>query len=281
MGTKKNRFEWMGVVNATPNSFSDGGELQDLAVLKERLSLWRKVGARFIDLGAESTAPMNAPVGHAEEWRRIESVIKHFKDFPVSLDSFRIETVTKFIANHPLALWNDVSGQLDNELEAILEKNPELQTVYCHNLAPKRELTGRHMDYVSNEDILKQLEDRFSQALAWFQERGFQAPFLDFCFGFSKTHEQNWLILKNLPSFIHTFEQKHGPQQWVLAVSRKSFFKRLALEGVDHEVKGQTEYMQSYYLAWLERELDPSVKMLVRLHDPFLAHAVSSVGWNL
>lgn len=281
MATKKNRFEWMGVVNATPNSFSDGGELQDLTALKERLSLWRKVGARFIDLGAESTAPMNAPVGHAEEWRRIESVIEHFNDLPISLDSFRSETVAKFIAQNSLALWNDVSGQLDNELEVVLKQNPELQTVFCHNRAPKRELSGKHMDYVSEEDILKQLDERFSQALAWYQERGFKAPFLDFCFGFSKTHEQNWQILKNLPHFIRTFEHKYGSQQWILAVSRKSFFKRRALEGVDHEVKGQTEYMQSYYLAWLERELDPTVKLLVRLHDPFLAHAVSSVGGEL
>src|SRR5690606_28515489 len=99
--------------------------------LKERLSLWRKVGARFIDLGAESTAALNAPVGHAEEWRRIESVIEHFNDLPISLDSFRSETVAKFIAQNSLALWNDVSGQLDNELEVVLKQNPELQTVFC------------------------------------------------------------------------------------------------------------------------------------------------------
>lgn len=281
MVTKNNRFEWMGVVNATPNSFSDGGELLDPVALKQRLGLWQKVGARFLDLGAESTAPMNAAVGHDEEWRRIESVIEHFNNLPISLDSFRIETVSKFLARYPLAMWNDISGQLDDALASILQQHPELQTVFCHNRAPSRELSGKHMDYVSEEAIFKQLEDDFSRALKWYEAHNHRAPFLDFCFGFSKTHEQNWQILKELPAFIHGFERKYGAQQWILAVSRKSFFKRLALEGVDHEVRGQTEYMHSYYLAWLERELDPAVKILVRLHDPFLAHAVSTMEGEL
>lgn len=278
MSSFNKMFEYMGVVNATPNSFSDGGEALDPETLKGRLLSWQNIGARYIDLGAESTAPMNDPIGHEQEWQRISSVISNFKNQNLSLDSFRPETVKKFLEFYPLALWNDVSGTLDSSLEDILKKHPTLQTVYCHNRAPTRELAPKHMSYVSDEDILVQLEQAFSTALLWYKERGFKAPFLDFCFGFSKTFEQNWTILKALPSFIADFENKHGAQQWVLAVSRKSFFKRIALEGLDQDVRGQTEYMQSFYLAWLWQNLAPDTKMLVRLHDPAVAHAVINVG---
>jgi len=277
----KKRFEWMGVVNATPNSFSDAGELLDQAVLRQRLQMWQALGARYIDLGAESTAPMNQAVGHAEEWRRITSVIENFKDLPLSLDSYRGETVKKFLKHYPLALWNDVSGKLDNELEEVLSQHKQLQTVYCHNLAPSREQTSKHMDYVSSEDILKQVETAFAQALTWYEVRNFKKPLLDFCFGFSKTHEQNWQLLKNLPRFIHDFEKQYGSQQWIVGISRKSFLKRLAMSSVDQDVRSQTEYMQSYYLAWLARELDPAVNILVRLHDPLLAHAIDCIGGEL
>lgn len=281
MSQFKSMFEYMGVVNATPDSFSDGGEYQNTTIFKARLKTWRDLGARFIDVGGESTAPMNQAVGHDEEWQRIESVLPLITDIPLSLDSYRSKTVLKLLEKRELALWNDISGKLDSELEAVFKKYPNLQTVYCHNLAPSRDLSSNHMDYVSEENIFTQLESAFSKALFWYKERGLKAPYLDFCFGFSKTYEQNWQILKELPQFISSFEAKHGQQQWILAISRKSFLKRNAIDGVDHNIRSQTEYMQSFYLAWLWQNLAPTTKMLVRLHDPELAHAVSSVGEKL
>lgn len=273
-------FSFMGVVNATPDSFSDGGELTDPLALKQRVESWSHVPASFLDLGAESTAPMNAPIGHDAEWARLEAVFSQLKtDLPISLDSFRVETVKKALqAGQKISLWNDVSGQLDTELENILQAYPKLKTVFCHNLAPSRELAGEHMKYISDEDIWQQLDQSFSKALSWYAKRGFNKPKLDFCFGFSKSFDQNWELLKQLPKFIGKFEVTHGKQEWLLAVSRKSFLKKLSLDKVDHDLRKQTEYMQAYYLAWLWQNLAPDTDVLVRLHDPSLAYTFKKIG---
>lgn len=263
----------------TPNSFSDGGELLEANTLVQRLKSWQEIPAKFYDIGAESTAPMNAAIGAEAEWARIFTLLPHLPtDLKYSLDSYRAETVRKFIKERDLSLWNDVSGQLDDDLLSVLSDFPKLQSVYCHSNAPTRELCNKHMDYVSSDDIYQQVWKSFEQALNWYEKNNLKQPILDPCLGFSKSHEQNWQLLKRLPRFITSFEASFGRQQWLLGVSRKSFFKRLSSEKVDHNVRLQTEYMQTFYLAWLWRELGEHGQITVRLHDPALAYAVSQVG---
>src|SRR5690606_22429680 len=121
----------------------------------------------------------------------------------------------------------------------------------------------------------QQVEARFVRALKWYEQHQLRTPLLDPCFGFSKSFEQNWQLLQQLPHFISQFEARHGRQRWLLGVSRKSFFKQIASEKVDHDIRRQTEYMQTFYLAWLWRTLSEHGQITVRLHDPALAFAAS------
>lgn len=273
----------MGVVNATPDSFSDGGELQSINSLIARLESWRSFNASWIDLGGESTAPFNNPVGHLEEWQRVSRALKHFKDQDkISIDTFRKETILKSLEHTKISLWNDVSGKCDDDLVEVLKRHPDLQSVFCHNLAPTRAECHQHMQFLLNEErMLEELESYFAKALEWFDKQGFRQPMIDLCFGFSKSFEQNWFLLKEFPSFTQKFEQKYGAQQWILGISRKSFLKKLSLEKVDQDIRKQTEYMQASYLTWLATRLDIKGEVIVRLHDPALAYAVDILGDKL
>jgi len=273
----------MGVVNATPDSFSDGGELQSVDRLESRLKSWRSINASWIDLGGESTAPFNKPVGDAEEWQRVSKALENFNHRDkISIDTFRKETILKSLEKNKITLWNDVSGKRDDDLVEVLKRHPELQSVYCHNLAPSRAQCHQHMQFLlSQEKMLEELESYFAEALEWFDTQGFRQPILDLCFGFSKSFEQNWYLLKEFPSFTQNFEQKYGAQQWILGISRKSFLKKLSLDKVDQDIRKQTEYMQASYLTWLATRLDIKGEVIVRLHDPALAYAVDILGAKL
>ncbi|MBH46893.1 MAG: hypothetical protein CME71_01840 [Halobacteriovorax sp.] len=275
----KNSFKFMGVLNMTPDSFSDGGELLQRENLAARVKQWREVQANFIDLGAESTAPMNQPISSELEWLRLKPALELIdENIPISVDTYKSETIIKALGLKQISLWNDVSGQLDQELETVLKSHPNLESVFCHNLAPNRALTSRHMDYVTQNDIYQNLFECFASAHAWYEEHDLTQPYFDFCFGFSKTFEQNWQLLKLLPKFISHFEASFGRQKWIVAISRKSFLKQLASAKVDLGVKEQTEYMQIKYLTWLQHNLAPQTNVLVRLHDPALAHTFATVG---
>src|SRR5690606_15363902 len=227
------------------------------------------------------TAPMNSAVSFSEELSRLKDILASFQNDALSIDTYKSETIKVMLELRKELVWNDVSGQLDSELQDVLEEHKHIQTIYCHNLCSERSKTSKHMDFVSDQDVMLSLESRFTAALEWFDKYGFKTPILDFCFGFSKTLDQNWQILKAMPEFIHEFERKNGAQDWILAISRKSFFKQLARTDSFQAVTIQTEYMQGQYLMWLSDRLNPSVKMTVRLHDPSLAHAFTQLGNKL
>lgn len=213
----------MGVINLTPNSFSDGGELKDSSSLINRLNQFGSVDA--LDIGAESTAPMNASISSDEEWDRISPFLDWIlaQKPLISIDTYHPETIFKIAAlwpkDRPL-IWNDVSGKFDHHVERYLRMRSDFHYVFCHNLAPTRELSGRHMDYLS--DTL----DLWS----YFSPHQHPQVIFDPCLGFSKTYEQNWMILDQFPEL-----QKKYPR-WLLGFSRKSFLrKKFNLEVGDRE----------------------------------------------
>ncbi len=206
----------MGVINITPDSFSDGGEYFSTSSIQSRLHFLDSFDA--IDIGAESTAPMNASLSWETEWLRWQMVLPFFKNLrsSISIDSYHPETVFEIVRyckdqrlNNKL-IWNDVSGKFDEAVKDFLTLGHDY--VFCHNLAPSREQTGQHMNYVQDEI---QLADYF-------------APFLhpqvifDPCIGFSKTQEQNWQILNTFGQL----QKEVGHQRWLLGFSRKSCLRK-------------------------------------------------------
>lgn len=191
----------MGIVNVTPDSFSDGGKFYtpDLAI--EQALRLQDEGAGIIDIGGESTRPYSEPVGEDEELRRVEPVLKALVDrlsIPISIDTTK-SSVARMAIDLGAEIINDISG---------LEADPEMQVFAAECGAG---ICAMHMqgtpqtmqDNPSYEnvtgDILNYLLCRDKALL----EAGI-APekiCLDPGIGFGKTHEHNLELLKNAERF--------------------------------------------------------------------------------
>lgn len=214
----------MGVINVTPNSFSDGGELLTPQMVEKRIKSFGPVES--IDIGAESTAPKNQPITFEDEWQRLEPYLPYLKslNIPLSIDTYHPETIQRIAKNWisekniaPL-IWNDVSGKFDDAVQSYLGMSANFFYVFCHNLAPNRELTGQHMEHVSENsggEFLNELADYLRPGV---HER----VILDPTIGFSKTFEQNIFILNHFAQL----QEMVGHDKWLLGFSRKSFLRK-------------------------------------------------------
>ena len=114
----------MGVLNLTPDSFSDGGKFNKKKIgLKHAIDLF-KFGADIVDVGGESTRPGSEPINEKKEWNRIENIIKKVsKKIPLSLDTRKAEVMNKGI-KLGIKLINDVSGlSYDAKTIEVLKKS--------------------------------------------------------------------------------------------------------------------------------------------------------------
>lgn len=268
MKIKNSKFKFMGVVNITPNSFSDGGVVSTPSLVLEKVREHYSNGASSFDFGAESTAPSNKPITIDEELKRFEEllypVVREIAKLrkPISIDTYKPEVfkkVAKYIySKDPSAelIWNDVSGSVDDELVKVLEGFPEVNYVFSHNLAPKRSLTSRHMEYQSPR---LDLEDFFKVNLK--ELKFHENIILDPCFGFSKNFEQNWELIKFMPDLASYIKKP-----WLLGVSRKSFFKALTDEFEPKNDLSYREQLHSLVLSYWASKL-PQGSYFIRLHD--------------
>jgi dihydropteroate synthase len=102
----------MGIVNVTPDSFSDGGEAYEPGLAIDRVLAMEASGADVVDIGAESTRPSADPIDAAEEWQRLRPVLKALSGrvrIPLSVDTYRADTARRAI-DEGVAIVNDVSG---------------------------------------------------------------------------------------------------------------------------------------------------------------------------
>ena len=115
----------MGIVNITPDSFSDGGDNFKPEDAVKTAQLMEKQGADIIDLGAQSTRPGHIPVSAEEEWKRLEPVLKLLKgkvNIPLSADTYYPYVAEKAVQNG-VSIINDVSGIISSEMAQIVKKS--------------------------------------------------------------------------------------------------------------------------------------------------------------
>ena len=206
----------MGVMNVTPNSFSDGGEFFSSDSILKKLHFLAQF--EVIDIGAESTAPMNSSLDWQDEWSRWQMVLPHLKNLntTISADTYHPETIfelVKFWKDHHLnskLIWNDVSGKMDDSVRDFLKTG--FDYVLCHNLAPSRELTGKHMDYIHKDLNL----------VDYFLPHSHPQILFDPCIGFSKSYDQNCFVLDHFTDL----QKQTGHERWVLGFSRKSILQK-------------------------------------------------------
>lgn len=273
----------MGIVNITPDSFSDGGLWNTPQGLKERVHELGQNGVGIIDIGAESTAPFNPSLSYQEEKLRLENTLFPFlqknpwpQGILLSLDTYHIETflhVYSFVQKLPTKIrlfWNDVSGQLDKDVLTILQKNcRDCWYVYAHTFVPSRDMTGKHMSFLSmaqGEDFLDLLKEHFLRGREILQRFSCEERvFFDPCFGFSKSREQNLFLIQHLSCLIQCFPTS---QKWLLGISRKSFLRGPESKNDRSQTTlEQTERLHTFILAKWLKEL-PQFPLVFRVHDP-------------
>ena len=190
----------MGILNVTPNSFFDGGEYKTESVILSQVGKMLTDGATFIDVGAYSSKPSAEFVSEKEELNRIVPVVnlilEKFPDSLISIDTFRSE-VAKVCLENGAAIINDISaGNLDDKmLETIAKYNVPYIMMHMRG-------TPQTMQTMTNYDnIIKEMLFYFSQRIAEARSLGINDLIIDPGFGFAKTLEQNYEVLRKLGLF--------------------------------------------------------------------------------
>lgn len=199
----------MGILNFTPDSFSDGGKFNNIDIAVKHVKKMIDDGADIIDIGGESTRPKHTPVGEEEEINRVIPIIKAVRekfDIPISIDTYKAKVAEKAIeagAN----LINDVWG---------FKKEKDMAKVAAKYNVPCCLMHNRNDNNYNNlmEDILEDLKESIKIA----RDAGVKDEniILDPGIGFAKTYEQNLEVMNNLEAL------KELGYPILLGTSRKS-----------------------------------------------------------
>jgi dihydropteroate synthase len=191
----------MGILNLTPNSFFDGGKFKTETEILKQVEKMLTDGAAFIDIGAYSSKPSAELVSEVEELNRILPVVKlivsHFSEAILSIDTFRSE-IAKVCIENGAAIINDISaGNLDSKmLETIAEYKVPYIMMHMRG-------TPQNMQSMTDYDnLLKDILFYFSENIAKARGYGINDLIIDPGFGFAKTLEQNYELLRNLELFV-------------------------------------------------------------------------------
>jgi dihydropteroate synthase len=261
-----------GVINLTPDSFSDGSLVSSPASLASKINSQIEIDG--IDIGAESTAPMNDSISAEEEIKRLtENLLPSLKswrgELSLSLDTYRIDTIKWLLKHAPTGLslvWNDVSGLMDEEVLDLLKANPSLKYVYCFNPMQKRVNGSSHMNFVQAGDVIEQARAFFGEGLKKVLSLKLTSQVIaDPCFGFAKTREQNIDLAQRLPQLM---EEMSYPE-WMWGISRKSFLRNpVELNPKDPQVQSQLDGLGNLvYQEWLDRLVSHHT-IYIRTHAP-------------
>ena len=211
----------MGVLNITPDSFSDGGKFNNKNAARKQINKLIVDGAKIIDIGGESTRPGSKEIIQKEEWQRVNKVMGYIKSKKVfvSLDT-RKSFVMKKAAKYKLNLINDVSGlSYDKETINFLKKS-KLPFV-IHHMAGTTETMQKNPSY---SNVLLDIYDFFEDKLKLIRKRGIRHNhiILDPGIGFGKNMKHNITLINNV-SIFHSLGLPV-----MLGTSRKRFIKDIS-----------------------------------------------------
>ncbi len=211
----------MGILNLTPDSFSDGGKFHKIRLAKKQINKLIDDGADIIDVGGESTRPGSREINQLKEWNRIKNSIKYLKtkNFFVSLDT-RKSFVMKKTLNYKLNLINDVSGlSYDNDTLNFLKKT-KIPFVLNHIKGTPENMQNKPI----YKNVLLDIYDYFEEKLNQIRKKGIKHNniVLDPGIGFGKNLKQNITLINNI-SIFHSLGLPI-----MLGVSRKRFIKEIS-----------------------------------------------------
>lgn len=211
----------MAIINATPDSFYTASRAETADEVSRRAEQVLAEGADIIDLGAYSSRPGAADVTAEEERRRmvdaVRAVRKVSRDVPVSVDTFRACVAEAALAEGA-DIINDISGgTLDPAMDALIarQNTPYIIMHMRGTPATMAELTDYSAEGSVTAAVMRFLAQRISELAA----QGADQVIIDPGFGFAKTVEQNWELMRELPLIRESFSQP-----MLVGISRKSMF---------------------------------------------------------
>ena len=228
----------MGILNITPDSFSDGGKFNNEKSALQHAEKLLNEGASIIDIGAQSTRPNATFLSSGEEIARIGKIIslikKEFPEALISLDTFYAETV-KFGFNEGIDIVNDISGgQFDEKmLDVVAESQLPYVLMHINN-----SYETMH-EKVSFADITLSVNQYFSKKTDELLKKGIKDIILDPGFGFGKTVEDQMKMIDEIEFF------DFGNFPLLIGISRKSFiYKPLGKSALDINEETQKLHMK-------------------------------------
>jgi dihydropteroate synthase len=222
----KSRPAVMGILNLTPDSFSDGGRFQAFDAAIAHAKSMVVAGCDIVDIGGESTRPSATPVSEAEELARVGEVLRALAgllDVPLSIDTSKAAVAARAIETGA-AVINDVWGlQKDPDMAAIVAES-EAALIIMHNREEKDEQV----------DILADIRRFFDRSLALAAKAGVpeEVIILDPGIGFGKTSRQNVEAVARIPDL------KEYGLPILVGASRKAFLGSLTGDGIEATLIG-------------------------------------------
>jgi dihydropteroate synthase len=290
---KKMKFHTLGVLNRTPNSFSDAGNFLDKEKLFSLLFSHLNSDKTILDIGFESTAPMNQAISNEEEWNRFKEWFTLFKEFialnpdllpaMISIDTYKIQNFKriyrefKSVYSKMEIIFNDVSGVLDHELLEFLplmkkgESYDDAFYIFCSTKIPDRKNVHEHMKTLNEaDDIVSDTLAQFKKVIDLFtNESILDKLILDPGFGFSKTYRDNWKLIKNFEELLDNLPNTPMMIPILIGVSKKSFMQKKLLEMMKLEkmdnCKNESEIIHFQLIIYFN---NMSYPFYYRVHSP-------------
>ena len=223
----------MGIMNITPDSFYDGGRFNSYEAIVDRVRQMTDAGAAIIDVGAASTRPGAKLIDSEEELQRLKPLasilVREFPELIFSVDTYNSATA-EIVVDMGFSIINDISGgEFDPQMFDTVAR---LKVPYVLMHIKGRPENMQHMPAYNN--VVNEVADYFSRKLTLLYEKNISDIILDPGFGFGKSVEHNYALLKNL----NIFKMFNCP---VLAgLSRKSMVNKVLNIKADMAINGTT-----------------------------------------
>ena len=223
----------MGIVNLTPDSFFTRSRFQAEKEILQQVEKMLEEGADIIDLGAFSSRPNSDFITEEEEKERLlsplKSIVKAFPEAVLSVDTYRCTIATQAVSEGATMI-NDISGgDLDDNM---FETIATLQVPYV--LMHMKGTPKTMQQAPVYEDVVKEITKGFSARLNRLNELGVNDVILDVGFGFGKTLEHNYTLLKHL-NYFHSLGRPI-----LTGLSRKGMIQKLIGESAENALNGTT-----------------------------------------
>lgn len=210
----------MGILNVTPDSFSDGGDFNSIDLAVQRIEEMINQGAHIIDVGGESTRPGSDPVSENDEISRVIPVLKKavpmFPEIIFSIDTTKFE-VAKQAFENGVHIVNDVSGLRKEPGFAELCSEYKAGYILMHSHGDPKTMQNNP----SYENVVEEISYFFERKIAELEKSGVKSIMIDPGIGFGKTVKHNCEIIAQLPKF-----SKFG-YPVMIGASRKSMIGQL------------------------------------------------------